>query len=116
MTPHPKFAYKLLTAADVAVLRDLGHTATAVDIADGYVHLSSKAQLAETAARYFSGEKDCLLLEIDVSARDDVKWEPSRGGDLFPHIYGKLTEADAERSWRLDIPAEGYPELPGDLK
>ena len=116
MTTHPQFAYKLLTAADVSTLKERGHTATAVDLADGYVHLSTKAQLAETAKKYFSGEENCLLLEIDVSARGDVKWEPSRGGDLFPHIYGKLTESDAARSWTIDIPQSGAPDLPGDLK
>ena len=116
MSTHPEFAYKLLTAKDVAVLRDLGHTATPVDLADGYVHLSTKAQLAETAAKYFAGEAECLLLEIDVSARTDVKWEPSRGGDLFPHICGKLTQRDAARSWTINVPATGAPDLPGDLK
>lgn len=116
MTSHPKFAYKLLTASDVSILRDLRRTATAVDVADGYVHLSTKAQLAETASKYFAGERGCLLLEVDVSKRSDVKWEPSRGGDLFPHIYGQLTEADAERSWTVDIPETGVPDLPGDLK
>ena len=116
MTTHPRYAYKLLTATDVAVMRDRGHTATAVDEADGYVHLSTKTQLAETAAKYFAGETGCLLLEIDLEARSDVKWEPSRGGDLFPHIYGTLTEADAARSWTIDIPQTGAPDLPGDLK
>lgn len=116
MTTHPDYAYKLLTAADVAVMKDLGHTNTAVDVADGYVHLSTKAQLAETAAKYFAGETGCLLMEVHVAARSDVKWEASRGGALFPHIYGELTEADAVRSWTMDIPAEGQPDLPGDLK
>lgn len=116
MTSHPEFAYKLLTAADVAVLNELGHTQTAVDIADGYVHLSTKAQLAETAAKYFAGEQGCLLMEVHIAARSDVKWEASRGGDLFPHIYGHLIKDDAARRWTLDIPAEGAPALPGDLK
>lgn len=116
MTIHPEYAYKLLTAADVAVMKDKGHTATAVDLADGFVHLSSKAQLSETAAKYFTGEQDCLLMEIRVAERDDVKWEPSRGGDLFPHIYGDLKETDAERTWLINIPSEGHPILPSDLK
>ena len=116
MTTYPQFAYKLLTASDVAVMEDLGHTATAVDIADGFVHLSTKLQLAATAAKYFAGERDCLLLEIDVSARSDVKWEPSRGGDLFPHIYGKLAKSDPVRSWTIHIPETGALDLPSDLK
>ena len=116
MTDHPDFAYKLLTEDDVLKMRELGHTATAVDVSDGYVHLSTKAQLAETAKKYFAGQNGCLLMEIDTSARTDVKWEPSRGGDLFPHIYGPLRPADAVRNWTIDIPANGNPELPDDLK
>jgi len=116
MTTHPDFAYKLLTKADSSTLDALGHTATAVDIADGYVHLSTKDQLSETAMKYFAGEADCLLLEVHVSARSDVKWEASRGGALFPHIYGKLSKGDETRSWTIDIPADGAPDLPGALK
>ena len=116
MTTHPDYAYKLLTTEDVSVMKARGHTATAVDLADGYVHLSTKAQLAETAAKYFAGNSNCLLMEIHVAERSDIKWEASRGGDLFPHIYGELKEADAARTWTIDIPAEGLPQLPGDLK
>ena len=116
MTDHPNYAYKLLTAKDRILMEDLGHTQTAVDTADGYVHLSTKAQLAETASKYFAGEEDCLLLEIEVAKRTDVKWEASRGGDLFPHIYGQLREGDAARRWTISIPADGAPDLPDDLK
>lgn len=116
MNDTPEYAYKLLTTSDRDTYKKLGHTATAVDLADGYVHLSTKAQLSETAMKYFAGERDCLLLEVHVAARSDVKWEASRGGDLFPHIYGKLNEGDEAREWTLSIPESGPPTLPGDLK
>ena len=62
-----------------------------VDLADGFIHFSTKAQVAETAARHFSGADDLLLVAVDAAQLGDaLKWEPSRGGDLFPHLYGPL--------------------------
>jgi uncharacterized protein (DUF952 family) len=62
-----------------------------VDIADGYIHFSTAAQLPATAEKHFHGVKDLLLVAVDADKLGDaVKWEPSRGGDLFPHLYKSL--------------------------
>ena len=62
-----------------------------VDIADGFIHFSTAAQLPETAARHFRDVKDLLLVAVDADVLGDaIRWEPSRGGDLFPHLYGAL--------------------------
>ncbi|GKX35310.1 MAG: hypothetical protein MnENMB40S_29280 [Rhizobiaceae bacterium MnEN-MB40S] len=62
-----------------------------VDVTDGYIHFSTAGQLAETAAKHFAGQKDLLLVAVDAeSLGDDLKYEPSRGGDLFPHLYATL--------------------------
>ncbi|KQP59083.1 DUF952 domain-containing protein [Methylobacterium sp. Leaf108] len=62
-----------------------------VDLADGYIHFSTAAQAVETAARHFSGIDDLLLLSVDADALGaGLRYEPSRGGDLFPHLYGDL--------------------------
>jgi len=62
-----------------------------VDARDGFIHFSSATQVRETAARYFAGAKDLMLIAVDADALGDaLKWEPSRGGDLFPHLYGEL--------------------------
>ena len=61
------------------------------DLADGYIHLSSAGQAAETAAKHFAGQDDLLLIAVDAGRLgEDLKWEPSRGGALFPHLYGSL--------------------------
>jgi uncharacterized protein (DUF952 family) len=60
-----------------------------VDLRDGFIHLSTAAQLAETLARYFSGVDNLLIVAVATTGLD-VRWEPSRGGDLFPHLYGVL--------------------------
>ena len=62
-----------------------------VDRKDGFIHFSSAEQAAETAAKHFAGERDLVLLRVDVTKLGDkLKWEPSRGGALFPHLYGDL--------------------------
>lgn len=61
------------------------------DLRDGFIHLSSAEQVAETAAKHFAGQSDLLLISVDAAALGNaLKWEPSRGGALFPHLYGAL--------------------------
>lgn len=66
----------------------------AIDLADGYIHFSAAGQLAETLAKHFAGQTDLLLIEVDTARLGDgLKWEPSRGGALFPHLHGVLDPA-----------------------
>jgi uncharacterized protein (DUF952 family) len=68
----------------------------AIDLADGFIHLSNAAQAEETAARYFAGQTDLLLVAYDTgSFGTALKWEVSRGGALFPHVYGTLDPSQA---------------------
>ncbi|MGO4869936.1 MAG: DUF952 domain-containing protein [Roseiarcus sp.] len=63
----------------------------AVDRADGYIHFSTAAQAPETAAKWFAGRSDLLLAAVDADALGSaLRWEPARGGALFPHLYGPL--------------------------
>lgn len=62
-----------------------------IDLADGYIHFSTAAQARETAARHFADQPNLLLVAVAAaSLGPSLKWEPSRGGDLFPHLYGSL--------------------------
>jgi uncharacterized protein (DUF952 family) len=62
-----------------------------IDIQDGYLHFSTAEQVRETAARHFAGQRDLLLIAIDAdSLGHALRYEPSRGGDLFPHLYAHL--------------------------
>ena len=89
--PDPT-AYKVLTVEQMTVLEHEGSFAGApVDLVDGYIHLSTAAQLQETLDKHFAGQEGLWLAAVDLDALADmVKWEPSRGGQLFPHIYGPL--------------------------
>jgi uncharacterized protein (DUF952 family) len=61
------------------------------DQRDGFIHFSTAAQVAETAAKHFSGQRDLLLIRVNANDLGErLKWEPSRGGVLFPHLYGEL--------------------------
>jgi uncharacterized protein (DUF952 family) len=83
------------------------------DARDGFIHFSTAAQLAETAARHFAQQKDLLLIAVDSDALGAaLKWEKSRGGDLFPHLYGTLPLAAVH--WARPLPDEfgGRRELP----
>ena len=63
-----------------------------VDALDGFIHLSSAEQISGTAARHFGGAADLLLVAVRAASLD-IRWEPSRGGDVFPHLYGALPMA-----------------------
>lgn len=68
---------------------------SAVDHKDGFIHLSTAAQMRETAARHFAGQEGLVLVGFREGDLANLKWEPSRGGDLFPHVYGTIDPASA---------------------
>ena len=77
-----------------------------VDLADGFIHFSSADQVAATAARWFAGRADLVLVAVDERPLGKaLRWEASRGGALFPHLYGAL-DTSAVR-WRRDLPLDG---------
>ena len=92
MSDTPLTAYKVLTANEMAALERDGRFAGApLDLEDGYIHLSTADQLTETVDRHFGGQADLWLAAVDLEAQGDcLKWEASRGGQLFPHLYGVL--------------------------
>jgi uncharacterized protein (DUF952 family) len=86
-----------------------------IDHLDGFIHFSTRAQVAETAARHFAGQHDLLLAAIDAERLGGaLKWEPSRGGALFPHLYGSLPMRAVRWVKPLPVGADGlhvFPDL-----
>jgi uncharacterized protein (DUF952 family) len=109
-----QIAYKVLLADEMARLEADGRFAGApVDLADGYIHMSTAAQLAETIARHFVGKDDLSIVAVDLSVLGDaLRWEPSRGGDLFPHLHGELTLDAVLAYGPLDHEPDGSIRLP----
>ena len=102
--------YQILRDAEWRDLDAAGESAgAAVDRADGFIHLSTAAQVAETARRHFAGEADLWLLALDAQALGcALKWEVSRGGQPFPHLYRPLRRGDARWVRRLPLGQDGH--------
>lgn len=109
MSARPDRAWKLLDAADWDLARlDGAYAGSAVDRADGYIHMSTAEQLSETAAKHYAGRPDLILLEVDLSVLGPaVRWEASRGGALFPHLYADLPASAVRSARRLSVAADG---------
>jgi uncharacterized protein (DUF952 family) len=106
--------FKVLTAEQWAAFQHEGWFEGApVDLSDGYLHFSTAAQLPETLAKHFAGAGGLVLAAADTDALDDaLKWEPSRGGDLFPHLYRSLFLAEVVWIETLPVDEDGRHRLP----
>ena len=99
--------YKIVDRASWREAKSAGHyDGSADDHHDGFIHFSARHQLERTAAKHFAGQTDLLLVAVEPAVLGDaLRWEPSRGGDLFPHLYGPLA-MDAVL-WQTDLPFDG---------
>lgn len=106
--------YKVLDAVTWTAAQKAGvFQGSAVDLRDGFIHFSAKDQLAETLHKHFAGASDLLLLYIQAEQiADNLRWEPSRGGALFPHLYAALPVAAVHRVEPLQLDAHGSHLLP----
>ena len=109
--------YKILPVAEWREAQARGvFDGSAIDLTDGYIHFSTAGQAQETARRYFKDRPDLMLLAVPVEGLGEaLKWEPSRGGDLFPHLYAPLPVSAVVDARPLALDAEGVPVL-GTLK
>src|SRR5271165_4931784 len=95
-----------------AAEKDGAFTGAAVDRADGYIHFSTAEQAPETAAKWFAGRDDLTLVAVDAAALGaDLRWEPSRGGALFPHLYAALPMSSVVWSRPLPLGPDGRHEF-----
>jgi uncharacterized protein (DUF952 family) len=103
-----KIAYKVLTADERAALESGSFKGAPIDLADGFIHLSTASQLTVTVDRHFCGRDNLTIAAIDLEALgDSVRWEPSRDGQLFPHVYGPLDPAVIIALASLERAADG---------
>jgi uncharacterized protein (DUF952 family) len=107
--------YKIVAApvwrASTRLFRGAG-----VDLCDGFIHFSTSTQVATTAARHYAGQSDLLLVAVAAERLGDaLKWEISRGGDLFPHLYGELPVAAVVWVKPLPLDVEGGHDFSGLL-
>lgn len=112
----PSLIYKITPEAPWRAAETAGAFAgAAVDLADGYIHFSTAEQARATAARHFSGQSGLLLVAVDAEALGAaLRWEPSRGGALFPHLYGPLPISAVRAVHPLPLGDDGH-RFPADL-
>lgn len=111
---HPELIYKVSSAEIFAQSETAGHfVGMPVDLADGYLHFSTAPQLGETLRRYFAGQAGLALFSVAAAPLGDaLKWEVSRGGDLFPHLYGALPMSAIIDKAEIAVTADGAVTLP----
>jgi uncharacterized protein (DUF952 family) len=97
--PDPRLLYKVCSAPEWGEAVATGtFRGSGVDLRDGFIHFSTGAQLAETVRLHFAGRADLVVVEVHpADLGDELRWEPSRGGESFPHLYGVLPVSLARR-------------------
>jgi beta-hydroxylase len=113
---RPALAYKILTPPQADAFTQQGSFAgSPVDLQDGYIHLSGVDTLLGTLNKWYADAAQVEIFEIDLSVFDKtLKWEPSRGGALFPHLYATLPFRTVTRQWTVQSVGGTY-DLPKDL-
>ena len=115
--PNPDFIYKIASADNFAAAKASGtYTGMPIDEKDGYVHFSTAAQLAETLSLHFKGQTGLVLFSVrtdDLGSK--LVWEPSRGGKLFPHVYGSFPISAVAWQGSVDVGADGSVTLPAEV-
>lgn len=105
--------YKILPRPEWEAARTSGRfEGSGIDRQDGYIHFSTAEQAQETARRHFPGQAGLVVLEVEADDLGDaLRWEPSRGGALFPHLYGALDVALVRAVTEAPLGADGVPVL-----
>lgn len=108
--------YKVLTREQWAAAEAGEPVQAPVDVSDGYVHFSTGGQLQETLSKWFKGQEGCVLAAFDADEFErELKWEKSRGGQLFPHVYGLVRAGQATALWLLELGEDGAPLAPEEV-
>jgi uncharacterized protein (DUF952 family) len=108
--------YKVLTSDQWAAAKAGALIQAPIDVQDGYVHLSTAAQLQDTLSKWFKGQAGCVLAAFDADAfGPSLRWEAARGGDLFPHVYGDVRASQVGSLWRLEMGPDGAPLAPDEV-
>ncbi len=108
-TDDSHLIYKICSAAEWhAAVAASAYRGSRDDLRDGFIHFSTSAQIPGTLRRHFAGQRDLVIIAVDpADLGPHLRWEPARGGDLFPHLYGELPVSLARRVSPLDADGEG---------
>ncbi len=108
---------KVLTIADWARFQaEAVYAGSPADLADGFIHFSTSAQIAATLAKHYAGQTDLVLLAVDVrQEQETLRWEPARSGDLFPHLYAPLQIDAVVAAGAITLDSHGVHHCPAEV-
>jgi uncharacterized protein (DUF952 family) len=113
----PELIYKIATQSAYAAADGMHFYGMPVDAADGFIHFSNAEQLRETLKRYFAGQSDLVLIAVrPEELGPTLKWEPSRGGALFPHLYGPMPLKAVAWTAPIAVAEDGTCALPESVR
>ena len=116
MTSNEQFVYKVCKKLEwVKAKETRKYLGSDKDIYDGFIHFSTKRELKSTIEKYFSKEKNLIILKVDVNLLDNLKWEKSRDGLLFPHLYSKFNLDSIQEIYKMNILEDGILSIPNSF-
>jgi uncharacterized protein (DUF952 family) len=114
---NPDAVYKIVSRAAFEAAQAAGSfPVMPIDLKDGFVHFSTATQLAETLRLHFAGQRDLIVFAVSPLELRDLRWEASRGGQLFPHAYGELPLTAVGQATSVSVNDDGTASLPDWIK
>ena len=111
-----KFVYKICTKSEWYEIKSKGQlTGSKKDLEDGYIHFSAEDQVEETLMKFYSNQKDLILLKIDTLKLDHLLWEQASDGNMFPHLYSSLDISNVVDEFEIILKDDGSHILPASF-
>jgi len=110
------FIYKICLIEEWEVVKKLGKfSGTKRDLIDGYIHFSIKKQLSSTLKKYFFKQDELIILKVELLSLANLKWEKSKSGEIFPHLYSHLVLKDVKDTFKITLHTDGTHKIPLEL-
>ena len=107
------FIYKICSTEEWKAAKNLGiFKGTKKDLIDGFIHFSSKKQLGSTLKKYFFKKDNLIILKVELLNLENLKWEKSQSGEIFPHLYSQLNLRNVNDKFKITVNNNGFHDLP----
>ena len=111
-----KFVYKICTKSEWQEIKDKGQlVGSKKDLEDGYIHFSGEDQVKGTLEKFYSNQKDLILLKVDTLKLDHLIWEQASDGNMFPHLYSSLNLSNIVDEFEITLNDDGSNNLPNNF-
>ena len=111
-----KFVYKICTKSEWQEIKDKGQLiGSKKDLEDGYIHFSGEDQVEGTLKKFYTNQKDLILLKVDTLKLDHLLWEQASDGNMFPHLYSVLDMSNVVDEFEITLNDDGFHNLPANF-